>query len=259
MSEDQLVVDFAGEIYAIAPGEVFTIGRDGDLAIDDNPYLHRHFLSIEFIDGLWWVRNIGSRLGAHLTDTSGLMRSTLAPGARIPLVFPESLLTFAAGSTAYQVDITTAAHGYEPQPHRMPTGGETTIAPSAWTESQLLAILALAEPLLRRVGTGAAEVPTAVAAARRLGWTQTRFNRKLDNVCDKLIAAGVRGLRGDVVAKSTNRRLQLVEYAVSTLLVTAEDLPLLDRESASNAKRLRDDPGHVLLRDSRPGPVSGLR
>lgn len=253
MSENQLVVDFAGEVFEVRPGQEFTIGRDGDLAIDDNPYLHRLFLSIGFMEGLWWVSNIGSRLAAHLTDRSGLMRSALAPGARSPLVFPESLLTFAAGSTAYEVILTTVAHDYEPQPHRMPAVGDTTIAPSAWTESQLLAILALAEPLLRRVGTGAAEVPTAVAAARRLGWAQTRFNRKLDNVCDKLIAAGVPGLRGEVGASATNRRLQLVEYAVSTLLVTAADLPLLERESRANAQRLRAD------RDEETGAHQRLR
>ena len=88
---------------------------------------------------------------------------------------------------------------YAAQTHRLPPGGDTTITPTAFTESQLLAILALAEPFLKRVGTGAAEVPSAVVAARRLGWTQTRFNRKLDNVCDKLIAAGVSGLRGNPV------------------------------------------------------------
>lgn len=241
MNTVSLTIDFAGELFTVLPGETFSIGRDGDLAIDDNPYLHRIFLTVEYQEGLWWVTNVGSRLPAHLTDRSGLMRATLAPGARSPLVFPESLLTFAAGSTAYELIMTTATHEYEPQAHRLPAAGDTTIAPSAFTESQLLAVLALAEPLLRRVGAGAAEVPTAVAAARRLGWTQTRFNRKLDNVCDKLIQAGVSGLRGEVGASATNRRLSLVEYAVSTLLVTASDLPMLDREARTNAMRLRAD------------------
>ncbi|MEI2778236.1 MAG: FHA domain-containing protein [Tetrasphaera sp.] len=250
-TETDLTLDFAGELFTIKPGETFTIGRDGDLAIDDNPYLHRVFVTIDFQDGLWWVANVGSRLATHLTDRSGLMRATLAPGARSPLVFPESLLTFTAGSTAYELILTTTAHDYDPQPHRLPAAGDTTIAPTAFTESQLLAVLALAEPLLRRVGTGAAEVPTAVAAARRLGWTQTRFNRKLDNVCDKLIQAGVTGLRGEVGASATNRRLSLVEYAVSTLLVTASDLTMLDREARSNAMRLRDE--------SDEGPATGSR
>ncbi len=232
---DQLIVDFAGEVHHLGTERRFVIGREGDLVIDDNPYLHRHFLAIDHSEGLWWVSNVGTRLGAHLTDSTGLLRSSMAPGARSPLVFPESLLTFAAGSTAYEIVLYTDAHEYAPQAHRQPATGESTIIPTAFTDTQRLAVLALAEPLLRRVGTGASEVPPAVVAARRLGWTQTRFNRKLDNVCDKLIAAGVPGLRGEAGSSAANRRLQLVEYAVTTLLVTAADLPMLDQEARANA------------------------
>ena len=56
----------------------------------------------------------------------------------------------------------------------------------------------------------------------------TRFNRKLDNVCDKLDRIGVKGLRGGPKQLATNRRARLVEYAVTTRLVTAEDLFMLD-------------------------------
>ena len=231
-----LLVDFAGEVFELAQSETFTVGREGDLVIDDNPYLHRQFVEFAAADGLWWITNVGSRIAAFLTDSEGLMRTTLAPGARLPLVFPTTLLTFTAGATAYEVILTTKAPMYEAQRHRIVTTGDTTIAPSTFTESQLLAILALAEPLLRRVGSGAADVPTAVDAAKRLGWAQTRFNRKLDNVCDKLTRAGVRGLHGRPGAEATNRRLQLVEYAVSTLLVTRGDLHLLEREVHANRR-----------------------
>ena len=40
MTDRTLTVDFAGEIFTIHSGESFTVGREGDLAIDDNPYLH---------------------------------------------------------------------------------------------------------------------------------------------------------------------------------------------------------------------------
>ena len=56
-------------------------------------------------------------------------------------------------------------------------------------------VKALAEPVLRREGTGMSELPTSAAAAHRLGWSITRFNRKLDNVCDKLDQLGVSGMR----------------------------------------------------------------
>ena len=104
-----------------------------------------------------------------------------------------------------------------------------------FTESQLLAILALAEPLLRNPGSGAERLPTSVDASRRLGWTITRFKRKLDNVCEKLERAGVSGLRGSTGAGAANRRVRLVEYAIDTLLISANDLPKLRAEAMANA------------------------
>ena len=74
------------------------------------------------------------------------------------------------------------------------------------------------------------------AAAARLGWTISKFNRKLDNVCDKLDRMGVQGLRGGPGKLATNRRARLVEYAVTSQVVTRADLPLLDDET------LRDQP-----------------
>lgn len=231
----RLVIDFAGEIHEISPGHRFVIGRQGDLALDDNPYLHREFLEISHDDGWWWVSNVGGRLAANLTDQRAIMRSTLAPGARLPIVFPVTLLTFTAGATTYELELSTDVSAYSEQARTLP-GGETTVGDIPFTESQLLAILALAEPVLRRVGTGVAHLPTSVQAAERLGWTLTRFNRKLDNVCDKLDRAGISGLHGGPGLNAANRRARLVEYAVSSLLVTADDLPLLVAEAQKNQR-----------------------
>ena len=237
-----LSLDFAGELFEVTPSQVFLVGRQGDLAIDDNPYLHRSFLEVAAEDGLWWVTNVGSRLPAHLTEAHGRVRTTLAPGARQPLVFSDTVLSFTAGSTTYELLLHTDGPAWRPPRPGRPRDGDTTIAPSALTESQRLALLALAEPVLRRDGTGASQVPTAVEAAARLGWAQTRFNRKLDNLCEKFEKSGVRGLRGTLGSSAANRRVLLVEYAVTTLLVTREDLSLLDRESAAN-RRTRPQEG----------------
>ncbi len=72
------------------------------------------------------------------------------------------------------------------------------------------------------------EIPTSAKAAERLGWTVTRFNRKLDNVCDKLDRAGIPGLRGGRSSYATSRRVRLVEHALAARLVTRADLPLLN-------------------------------
>jgi hypothetical protein len=63
----------------------------------------------------------------------------------------------------------------------------------------------------------------------RLGWKLTRFNRKLDNVCQKLAAQGVRGLHGAPGQLASSRRARLVEYAIAVRMVTRDDLVLLDQ------------------------------
>ena len=89
--------------------------------------------------------------------------------------------------------------------------GETLLAP------------AITRRLLQRFTRGRSS-----EAAARLGCSMTTFNRKLDNVCEKLDKIGVDGLRGGRGKLATNRRARLVEYAVATRLVSTDDLALLD-------------------------------
>lgn len=239
---DELVLDFSGEVHRIGIDETFVIGRGGDLDIDDNPYLHRRFLVLAREGGLWWIANEGTRLSATLTDGDGLVQSRLAPGARLPLVFRRIILTFSAGPTTYEIDLITAGEDHFSGIDGVHQAtGQTTIGVTPMTKSQLLLVLALSEPVLRRAGTGAAEIPSSAAAAARLGWPLTKFNRKLDNVCEKLDRVGVRGLRGGRAGgAASNRRTALVEHAVATLMVTAEDLPMLDQERAANRGAARE-------------------
>ncbi|WP_157525357.1 hypothetical protein [Microbacterium yannicii] len=228
---DELTVEFAGEEFAVEPGTVFSVGREGDLAIDDNLFLHRNFLTIQNVDGLWLLSNVGTRLSATVTDSGGRVQAWLAPGARLPLVFASTSVIFSAGPTTYELTIHAAEPTFrDTQPESENDDGLSTIGDVPLTHSQRLMILALAEPVLRREGTGMSELPTSAQAAERLGWTLTRFNRKLDNVCDKLDRIGVPGMRGGVRSYATNRRVRLVEHAMAARLVTREDLPLLDQE-----------------------------
>lgn len=231
---DALVVDYIGELTTVEPGTVCTIGRSAMVEIDDNPHLHRVLLELSHHDGLWWVANVGSRLPVQLTDAGGLTRATLSPGARNALVCERTLVTFQAGPTSYELELVLPEVPSTRQGDGSLPAGLETIGPPVFTDSQKLAILALAEPTLRRGGTGVGHVPSLAEASARLGWPQTRFNRKLDNVCAKLEAAGVEGLRGGVGKLASNRRSTLVHHAVSTLLVTEADLGLLDDEKARN-------------------------
>lgn len=223
-----LILHFCGERYTPDPGGTFVVGREGDLVLDDNPYLHRRFLVISRSEDLWWLSNVGSILAATVADESGHLQAYLAPGGRLPLVFPRTVVWFTAGPTTYEFEVTVEAAGFAPVVPGPPAGdGSTTIGQVSFTPSQQLLILALAEPLLRS-GRGTSAIPTSAQAAARLGWPITTFNRKLDNVCAKLTAAGVRGLHGGPDRLAVNRRARLVEYTVAARIVTADLLPLLD-------------------------------
>lgn len=223
-----LELDFCGEVH-LAPEEGWlSVGREADVIIDDNPYLHRRFLHIGRQDGLWWIVNVGDQLAATISDIQGMVQSWLAPGARLPIVFDRTLVRFAAGATSYEFELRLADPPFSSPVTIDETPGETTVGLVPFTHDQKLLIVALAEPILRQQGRGNAAVPSSADAARRLGWATTRFNRKLDNVCQKLSKIGVQGMHGGPGELATNRRARLVEYATSVRLVTADDLAMLE-------------------------------
>ena len=193
----RLQVEFSGEWFEPDPAKRFTIGRHGDLAIDDNPYLHRHFLQFEVNAGMWMLRNVGSRLSATFVDSRGHFQGLLRSGAFLPVIFGASFIRFGAGPTTYEVGVLLEDPPLEElEPPVTDAEGTRTRGDVVLTEAQRLCIVALAEPALRQGLSGPSRLPKNREAAARLGWTESRFNRKLDDVCAKLDRAGVRGLRG---------------------------------------------------------------
>ena len=227
-----VTVEFCGEEFVAVPGTPLTIGRTGDVEIDDNPFLHRSFLQVVHDGGLWWLSNVGTTLTATVADKKGLFQAWLNPGARIPLALERFTVWFTAGPTTYDFDVVVGSPaftstGTEALEEDAATG-ETTVGRVTFTPDQKLLIVALAEPLLRRSYAGPGQIPSSADAAARLGWKVTKFNRKLDNVCQKLADAGTRGLHGGPGKLASNRKSRLVEHALSTRLVTEADLALLD-------------------------------
>lgn len=227
-----LTLDFVGEETELVSGETFVIGREGDLVVDDNQFLHRQFLTLSDASGVWVLRNIGEQLAATVSDPEGRLEAFLGPGAMLPLVFEETIVRFTAGPTTYELTLRLDAPAFRPNPMAEEPSDQTasrkTIGHVMLTVDQRLLILALAESGLMSSGGRAAVLPTSAQAARRLGWTTTKFNRKLDNVCDKLNKLGVRGLQGDSGSLASNRRARLVEYSMAVRLVTRDDLQFLD-------------------------------
>jgi hypothetical protein len=223
-----LTVEFCGEEYTALPGQSLTIGREADIILDDeNQYLHRRFLLIDHANGLWWVRNVGSQLSATVADLHGGIQAWLPPETALPLTLPRHIVWFTAGPTTYDFEIAIDGAAYESVRVEPDTDGTLTIGGVQFNAEQHLLVVALAEDILRHGGHGAGSLPTSSAAAARLGWPVTKFNRKLDYLCSKLDDAGVRGLHGGPGKLASARRSRLVEYALATRIVTANDLSLL--------------------------------
>lgn len=146
----------------------------------------------------------------------------------MPLVMAATTIRFTAGPTHYEIDVRTSTPLYEFEPPEVVSDGSTTIGRLTLTPDQKRMLVALAEGALLRGGPGIVDVPTSSAAAHRLGWTPKKFEKKIDNVCDRLSNKGVRGLKGGPGNLAANRRARLVEYALAARLITAADLPLLD-------------------------------
>ena len=231
MTDPGVKVLFCGEEFLAVAGRQLTIGRSGDVEIDDNPFLHRRFLAVLEEGGLWWLSNVGSTLTATVADDTGLFQAWIAPGARIPLALNRVLVWFTAGPTTYDFEIVVdnpafVSAGAAPLP--LDYSGEMTVGRVSFTPDQKLLMVALSEGFLSRSYPGSGKIPSSAVAAARIGWTLTRFNRKLDNVCQKLAEAGTRGLHGGIGNLASSRKARLVEHALSTSLVTVNDLALLD-------------------------------
>ncbi|MBS1907173.1 MAG: hypothetical protein JST33_11535 [Actinobacteria bacterium] len=226
-------VEFCGEQYPFVSGRGLTIGRRAELMLDEDPRLPARMFAIAHASDFWTLRNTASGLTARAAEAGGARSARLAPGQAIPLVFEDTVVSFGFGRTSYEFTVHLIRPVYTEPPVERDDGGILAAATAggiALTPSQQLVILALAEPTLCRGGKGLGEVPTAARAAARLGWNVTRFNRKLDNVCDKLDRLGVEGMRGGIGSYATNRRIRLIEYAIGSGIVSSAGLALLDAE-----------------------------
>ena len=245
---DQLVGEFADDVRRVDPGSELTFGRSADLVIDSNRFLHRVLGRFRHDGSMWWLDNAGSAIALRVDDVAGSSYAVVAPGTRVPLTYAEATVSFEAGRAAYRVTVERpallaaavagAAEGTVPS--ALDDAEATTAAVDVpLNDDQTLLLAALAEPFLRRDGATSVELGTNRQVAARLGWTITKFNRKLDWLCQKFAAAGVAGLVGSEDLLARDRRQRLVEHVLHTGIIGPEHLARLDDREA-----LVPDPDH---------------
>jgi hypothetical protein len=234
-SDLRLRVEYCGEVTAIETSQELTFGRAGDLRIDDNRHLHRVLGRLWARDEQWWLSNEGRSITIQVADADSRSNIVLAPGTEIALSFPNSIVRFRAGVTDYELTLHVPDREEEEEDDRDDELWDDEFADTValgdvlLTDEQRLLLLALAEPTLRDPHTKE-ELPANRAVARRLGWSITKFNRKLDNLCNRFTKLGVGGLRGSIDQLATDRRRRLVDHAIESGLITADQLDRLPPE-----------------------------
>ena len=225
-----LIVDFCGEREELDVGEQLTFGRNGDLVIDTDRRLHRILGRFRCVARLWWIDNLGSSIPMTVVDLDNRSAVDIAPGTSSPVVFARAKLAFSVGENNFEIELyqdDAILQLPEPDDDLIDLTSPTILAADVpLTNDQRLLIVALAEQALSDPSPPM-PVPASKAAAHRLGWSMSKFNRKLDNVCDKYTKAGVAGLKGDQGGLASDRRRRLVEHAVRQSIVDKEDLNLL--------------------------------
>lgn len=201
-------------------------GRGAELDVDSNPFLHRHVGRFVFADGMWWVENLSDR--SPLRINAGETSVILSANDRSPLTQLDTTICFDAGPCNYEIHVHVDDIPDITPPIDLDSNRTVTLNPVVipLNDEQRLLLAALAEPWLKdRHHRG--PMPTNRSVAERLGWTDTKFNRKLDYLCGQLARRGVPGMRA-TGRRALERRTNLVEHMLLTRQITSDDLNRLD-------------------------------
>lgn len=235
MGSGDLIVAFADEHLTISESSGgLTFGRGATLDIDSNPFLHREVGRFIDIGDVWWVENRSRSSSLRLN--AGGFSTLVPPRTRAPLTDQDVEVEFEAGPCRYHLDLHLEV---PPTPVRDTESShdERTMTRRPGylhlSDEERVMCAVLAESVLRDPSR-IVDLPRNDAAADRLGWTLTKFNRKLDQLCLKVHRLGIPGMRTSS-GRATGRRLHLVNYLVSSEIITADDLALLDPLDAATS------------------------
>lgn len=230
----ELHIFFIDELTAAQPGDVITFGRSGDIEVDEaNQYMHRIVGTFFDQDNVWWLTN-NSKHGNLTLAAAGGRLTRLPPGAVAALTEASGAIRFDSGPSTYELGWTLPGQ----DPLMPPTAEEGEGAGSIdatrqfgvvkLNHEQKQLLVALAEAVLLDSTAPTTDLPANASVAHRLEWSSKKLDRKLDYLCARLSTEGVRGLRGEKGFEAIDRRSRLVEHAMSSGMISVEDLPIID-------------------------------
>ncbi len=224
-TDDAALTIVAGEAtYRLAPGETFTFGRaDGcTLCLDpDDAAISRLAGEVECVGEVWFVTNRSSSRPFAVVDGPGLRR-VLAPGQRDAI---EGRVRVIVDGTGVKHELVLDGPEAAGAPAEVVTGRPTAAGQDVViNEADRLALVALFAGYLHEGPRYDPSPRSYEAAARRLGWPRTTLVKRVEYIRTRLTNAGVPNLQG------WNALSSLAEYALTTKLITPEDLRLIGKQ-----------------------------
>ncbi|GAB2466421.1 hypothetical protein [Jatrophihabitans fulvus] len=211
--------------FEVHPGDEFSFGRSPDCTLCLDPgdlAISRLAGRLERDSGLWWVVNASASRSLAIVDEYGL-RSVLPPGRRRAAEGPTRVLVDGQDRThEFALDLPVAAAGPDDD---VPVAGQpTTIGEEVVVNpADRAALIALFAGYLEEGPRYDPNPKSYAAAAARLGWPRTTLVKRIEYLRARLSNAGVPNLTGPFALNN------LAEYALTTGLVSREDLQLLHR------------------------------
>ncbi len=211
-----------GTRYRLSPGETFTFGRAESctLCLDaDDAAISRLAGEVERFGEVWFVTNRSASRPFSVVDGPGLRR-VLAPGQRDAI--EGRVRVIVDGSGAKHELIFEGPEPGEDAPAEVVPGQPTAAGQDVMiNDADRLALVALFAGYLHEGRRYDPSPRSYDAAAKRLGWPRTTLVKRVEYIRTRLTNAGVPNLQG------WNALSSLAEYALTTKLITPEDLRLI--------------------------------
>ncbi len=223
-SPTELTVRYVGETYR--PESELTFGREAELCLDDNNYLHRRAGRFRLFDGTWWLDNLGSRLRLSMVSTDGSLIE-LQPGDASPLAGTAGDVSLIAGPTRYQLDYELQGRQTSLDNTQRLEGGagvDTMTYGVVLTPRELDFVVVMAQGRLTgRLGP----LPTHGQIAETWGVSHKTVDNTLQRLRDKLRKQKIS------YVQSTET---MIDYLVTQGLVTRSDLEWACLDSADGPR-----------------------
>lgn len=219
-------VHVGDEVYPVVAGTPLTFGRADTCTVcldADDTVISRLAGSVEYDSGTCWVVNRSAVRPLAIVDELGF-RSVLPPGRRSAVEAPVRVVVDGGnGSHTLTVRPPVGQPPTDPAAES-PPGLPTVVGEGVLVnEADRLALVALFAGYLDDPPRHDPHPKSYAAAAARLGWPRSTLVKRVEYLRTRLSNAGVPNLMG------WNALANLAEYALTTGLVTKDDLRLLRR------------------------------